>query len=311
MKKLLFFASAAIALVSTSCQSPEDSTASTSCSTYNFITKTDGSVVSVYPCVYSVNFNFTQSTVALANESMNVGGSETTTFATVNMPLFVGSFGYQGDGYCANGYYEVIRFSSKDAGSTKVGAVKELSGSINSTAYYSTEYIPEVGNQSFPYNSKYLIMKYNLGEDMLVRTFWPDALFCGKTVTTYTDKNGVAGSYETEGIGYRVVLDVSKKKASMVLYNAKFAEQSPLMTLVLKDLDLSFNANGYVISGTNVIPKTIEGSVLQDNPSFPINDITFTVSGDDLTQAQCSYTVAGRFHGSLMDASYLAEFRKR
>lgn len=311
MKKLLLFASAALALVATSCTSPEDTTSSTSCSTYNLITGKDGSVISVYPAVYSVNFNFTNSTIALSNESMNLGGSETTTFATVNMPLFVGSFGYQGDSYCEGGYYEVIRFSSQDAGSTKVGAIKELSGSINSTAYYCAGTIPEVGGQAVPYNSKYIIMKYNLGDDMLVRTFWPDAVFCGKTVTSFTDKNGVTGSYETEGIGYRVVLDVSKKKASMVLYNAKFAEQSPQMTLVLKNLDVAFNAGGYVISGTNVIPNTIEGAALQENPSFPFNDITFTVNGDDLTQAECTYTVAGRFHGVLTGASYLAEFRKR
>ena len=109
---------------------------------------------------------------------------------------------------------------------------------------------------------------------------------------------GDPSSYmSTMEIGYRVKFDIKNKKAHVVMYNVQFNPHMPKMEcLILPDLDVDFNNNGYAIEAENISPLYIEGGKLMENPSFPFTTFKFTAE-TNMVEANCEFTVAGRFEG--------------
>lgn len=166
-------------------------------------------------------------------------------------------------------------------------------------------------NWANPINSSAVILNCQLGSTYRVRTFWEDAVFYGNTNTDFTDKNGNPGSFSTINPVFRIKMYFKKDeltgapgyKASVMIYNAKFAEQQPvtIKMMILENLSLEFTNEGYVVKGNNIVPKAIMGenasSTLMPYPTFMFDFIEMTSTGD-LTTAKAKFSVAGgRYNG--------------
>lgn len=127
--------------------------------------------------------------------------------------------------------------------------------------------------------SPLIVSNYKLGNEYMVRTFICDAFYTGDTTTSYMF-NGVLGTNSSKTTIYRVIMDIQKKKAGIVLYNAKFsaAPQEPVKEAIyLPDLDIKITTNGYEITGTDIVPLVPEGTSYFPNPDgvTPMPSYTF------------------------------------
>ena len=143
------------------------------------------------------------------------------------------------------------------------------------------------------------VLKYNIGNEYTVRTFCRDAYYAGTTTTHYTDKDGNAGSFENKEIVYRAVINVEKMTADVVIYNAQFAPQQPqkITAMVLKALPVETMANGYRITGEDIIPEVVEGAATTPNPNYPFKKFSMTTTSDNLDQVAMEFNVGDRYHG--------------
>lgn len=135
-----------------------------------------------------------------------------------------------------------------------------------------------------------------------VASFPREAYYTGSTSTTYP-----GGENKSNDIAYRVILDMEKSKALMVIYGAKFAEAMPKLTFILRDLDFKAVRGGYTLTGENLVPETADGSLY---PNFAFDNIKFSTTNKNLTDASIEFSVAGRFTGSFK-GSYLINTDKQ
>lgn len=150
------------------------------------------------------------------------------------------------------------------------------------------------------------VMKYDIGDLYTVRTFSRDAYFCGTTSTFYPDAEGNLTNYENKNIIYRMVIDIDKLTADLVMYQAQFAPQAPVLSaIVLKGLNVKLTRSGFDISGTNIVPEVGEGNSTTPNPKYTFDSVQFHTASEDLSQATIRYTVGGRFSGSFTGAYLL------
>ncbi len=132
------------------------------------------------------------------------------------------------------------------------------------------EYIP--GTIFHPALSKnvspLVVSNYRLGNEYMVRTFICDAFYSGDTTTSYI-YDGQQSTNVSKNTVYRVIIDVQKSKAGIVIYKAKFSSSphEPLKEAIyLPDLDVKITSNGYVISGQDIVPLIPEGTSYYPNP---------------------------------------------
>lgn len=284
MKKQILFAAASAALLLASCDKEGTNTQTFTTQSLNYITEVSptgapSGEVSIEAGIYKFGLDYNNSTVSMSAE---------------NLPSKVGvtSFSTQALAASQNSLMNI----TVDTKSTLMSDVSVDNLTMAYSAYQvPQEYsdIPGIANQTIPYGGLYVVTRYTIGGNYLVRTIWPDMLFSGTTNTSF---NGT--TFENKGIGYRVILNSKDKKATLVIYDAQFAPQMQKMNLVLENLAVDFQPNGIVISGTNVIAKYAEGGQLQENPNFPFDDIRFVIHGTNLTEATVDFSVAGRFYGS-------------
>ncbi len=247
--------------------------------------------------VYKFTLKIPEYTIQLAADAMATPGGSTASFSTVEMNFATAYVSVD------DMSREVIAFGAEDAaeGGTKVSGLK---GYLTQAAYLPVgETVPGY-TVLVPSNSlHYAVMQYTLNDRWNVRTFWPDATFRGSTVTSYP---GMTDAYSTDGISYRVVMQLRdgaiSDKADVIFYNAKFAPNAPEITVVLKNLDLQFTENGYTVSGVDAIPYMVEAGALQETPRFKFNRFDMDVTGD-LTTAVIGYQVADVYTGSFTGVS--------
>lgn len=289
MKKTVLFALAVSVIAGMSSCNSEKNTVQTmtyNIPTYNLITSVDGTAApSVAQSVYKINFDLIAATASVATE-INVG-STPISFVTDPIKYTGGMYEWQ------NAYHEIIKIST-----IKDNNIYDLNCLISSMAYFPAALtgLPAI---TYPSGSKYLIMSYNVGSNTLVRTFWPDATFSGNTTTTYSDRTGTPKQFTSKEILYRVVMNITDKKATVILYDAKFAEEMPkaLDAIILKDLPLTFTNSGYRIDATNVIPEQWEGGTTTPNTTYVFDSFSLNVGGD-LTTTIIEYSVMhNAFHG--------------
>ncbi len=296
MKKTLLGALALSGLlfsgtVFTGCDStPKDSTATVTYLTCNLITPLDGGASYATKGLYSFNFNLSQWKVAFTTGDLQTNDKRYS-FVT-NETDYLQFTPYNGMVYYIKGF----------TGNVDNSATLPLKDSYmwitSNFYYYPSAIIPTYTHPSLVFNGEYiqpaLIGSYQVGEEFKVKTFMPDAFYAGTTHTTFPTMGGAEGTYENKDMYYRVLVDVVKNKADVMICNARFSnsEKEPLKAFVyLKDMDVTFGNGYYRITGADITPKLYEGGKFEDYPSFNIKSFDMTTTGADMTGAVMDYIV--------------------
>lgn len=310
MKKLFLGIAAVSMLAMTSCKEEESTnTVNYPVTTYNLVVDNEsGSAASVVASTYKFNYDLNSRKVTISTE-LAMSSLSSTSFITNSISYDGGVFTlYEKFSDLLNYSGEIINVKSDNAGSTGSQlAIRNLDCQLT-TFVYVPESIQGIKDVSFPYGYEYALMSYDLGDKYSVRTFWPDATFKGVTNTQYPYK-GENKTFSNEDMLYRVMLDLEKKTATVVMYNAKFAQEMPnaLSNIVLENLPVTIDAQGYSISATNIEPKVYGSGVATPYPNFTFDKFEMSTVGD-LTETTISYTVAGTYKGSF-SGSYCVKIK--
>lgn len=295
MKKTVIAALSAGLLVLGSCTSdPSDSTQNMAYPTMNLISSLQNDDVFVSQCTYKFFLNITKGKAVVSAENLTINNNNYS-FSSQESPYT--STAYVGGGWDVK--------------------VKDVAGFVGNEALNNTNFM--ISNLLYGYNEvsvpgfssamnaiPAVLAQFSIGDEWRIRSFQADAFYVGKTVTSYPGENGME-SFENDGMIYRIVIDTKENKANLAIYRAKFAPPAPeLSAVVLNDLTVEWNKNGYVIKGEDVIPQVPEGTGLTPYPGFIFNNFEFQTTNDALTSADITYTVAGRFQGKF-SGSYLVD----
>lgn len=134
------------------------------------------------------------------------------------------------------------------------------------------------------------LIQYEIPDVAMVKTIQREAYYAGNTDTTVSGGD----PFSSKSAVFRVILDIEKQKATVVVYNAKFNSQMPSLTFILRNLDIEYTHEGYNIKGENIIPEEVTGTPY---PNFPFTKFDFKATGKALSDTEIDFTVAGRFHG--------------
>ena len=288
MKKTLLGLMAATGLLFTACDTtPKDSTAQVTYGTFNLVNPLDGGEPTVAAAAYSFDFNLSQATVQINTSSLTCGSSKYYfTTDVVNYQQY-------------EPYYGLVYFMKGMTANVNNSSTLPLKNArfllTSNFAYAKPDWNPE--HPGVLYNGNYLapvvVASYQVGEDFTVKTFMTDSFYSGTTRTQYPKKDGGMETYENKDMYYRVLINIEKKTADVIMYKAKFSSSSdePEKKLVyLKDLKVNFGNGKYTITGENITPQLLEGGKLEDYPSFNV-DFDMTTTGPELVGAVMNYTV--------------------
>lgn len=314
MKKIFFFAAAGVLLALSSCDK-KDSFANKTIPFYSpaisILTDLNDGSVTVTDGYYYYDLD-----ISMTNTDSEMKG-------TVSSPELIAnntnlSFTTEPQKYVSTGYDAFFENAQgKVAGNSTLklkDAVFEAIDAYNEDNkyngyYYSLEDVGELTYKLKDPSPKITVARYFIGDDYRVNTFQDDTFFQGTTTTEYS-MMGTTANFETENILYRIIIDLENYKATAIMYNAKFSavEQEPTKTVIIKDLDVTFDANGVNVSGTNLIPfmySDLEG--MQEAPRWIINNFSFNTTGDYYIDGVIDYTVAGAYTGHF-EGSYIKNY---
>lgn len=315
MKKMLMVAAAACLIGLGSCNKDGENYQQFSLATYNYVSNTGLGQAIITPTLYSWTINYDNSTMTMVNTGVSVG-IQNVGVKVEGMKFQSALVEYEGRG---GSYFAGNSVSNGSAGNGMevTGVNYEITPLFNLppeqlsyTADASAGLIQPDLTYSYPGGAMktYTVLDYKIGTAARVRTFWPDLVMKGETVTSV---NGVSGSeFKSDQIVYRVKMDVDKNTATLVIYNAQFNSQMPKMSaLIIPGLRVRNLDSGIEIDGIDIKPLYIEGGRLMENPNFPFNTIHFA-SNDKLTGGTLDFTVAGRFTGSFTGKGVLTDESK-
>lgn len=293
--KTLLFGLAGIALFATSCNLESDDENNYLTNTYNccnLVIPADGDAFATNAS-YNLSFFFTSGTLSVSTSNLSLGYS--------NFSFSTSAMNSETLYYTVNNTLRDVTTFKDGVGGSNGFSVQNLNGYISSIVNVLGEGDP-VGDYPFvPYNS--LVMSYIANHDYTVKTFMPDAVYTGETTIRTV---GATDVFANSGIRYRVVFSSDLKKASIIFYNAKFADRMPVtINFVLKDLNVQFTKSGYVISapeGESVTPYLYEGNALTPAPNYQFTSFSFVNSSADLTEGSAMYTV------QIGNAQYIGSF---
>lgn len=310
MKKIIFGIAAFSMLTMNSCKDNDGtSTMSYPVSTYNLVTPYTGDTDPIVnAATYKFNFDLMAQTVAVSTE-LALSTSGVTSFVTNNI-------GYTGGLYQLNEAVaedvltpsgEIINIKANTAGTTNTSLDVTDFQCLLTVFPYIPPTVDGIEAVSCPYGYEYAVMSYNLGDRYQVRSFWPDVTFKGSTTTHYpygTENK----TFTNKDVLYRVKMDLEKKTATVIMYNALLAEEMPkaISNIVLKNLPVVFSNQGYSINAENVVPEVYEAGTATPNTRFVFNNFSLVVEGD-LTEAAISYKVANVYEGNFT-GSYIVKF---
>ncbi len=293
MKKLIFAAAGAALVSLASCSDNNSvSTMSIPVTTYSMITNlVDGGDPVVAGTLYKFNLDMMTGTATVGGE-LPLSTDNKVTFVTNNLTCAIGTYTFE------ESYREVIKMESMKAGtaSNKEDLIN-FKCDLTQLAYFPKK-IQGLPEFSYPTYLRYAVMNFNLGQNYLVRTFWPDMTFRGTTTTSYPASDGSLKTFTNKDVQYRIVMNLKEKKATVILYDVKLAEEMPqtISNIVLSNLDLGFSSSGIYVSGSNVVPSVYEGGVATPNSKYTFDSFQCDMTGD-LTTATMCYNVAGSYSG--------------
>ena len=308
MKKSLLLGIAAVAAISfSSCLKSEDDhyTNTSDIPAYNLFTPVSGEGTPfVGTAIYRYIVEWPAGTIKVQTNNMSLPGGTTGYFNTIPM-LYENKYVT-----VDNINREVNTFTSKTP--TESGMeISNLTGMVTQAVPFPPYSKDEDITPGYVWyvpvqNAFFVFMQYQYGSSWNVRTFWPDMTYAGATEASYSP---AAPPFVTDGIQYRIIMQRKENaitdKADLIIYNARFVPQmDPLASIIVKDLDLEFTADGYTVSGKNNVPYLVEDGELQEYPSRIFNDFEAKVSGD-LTEISMNYTVAGVFKGTFQGSCLL------
>lgn len=311
MKKLLFSAVALAAVLSlSSCSNDSEGSAvlTTPILAYNLYTPLgqDGQV-SVSPVRYSFITTYPEATITVSTDNMSIPNGTIGSFTTVPMSYTTKSVEMD-DKYSR----EILTFSNADP--HNIGAEITNLSCVLTQAVYSFDDITVPGySRLVPGRTlHYVVMQYDLNKTWRVRTFWPDMTFVG---STYMGDAVASAPDENKDMAYRVIMAQEKGalsgKADVILYNASFEKDAaPVEVMVLKNLEVKFDVNGYVVSGNNITVQTVQKiddkDSLVDNPGYKFNKFSLRCSGN-MTGATADYELNGTLKGNFTGTSALLQ----
>ncbi len=306
MKKYLAIPLCAVALGS-SCSKEAVNTASEVVSTYNYVAHVDVNDPSepvITKGSYRFGFDYINNMVSIASDMVDLGENQEVAFSTEQFKFTVAPvFGFGTNPEKVDYVYHGFdQFPGKANNGMQITDLRfELSPILYTPPEltYTKDPTSPLPQPDLSYKARQGSapkIRYVLGDEYQIYTFWPDLYYCG---VTDTEVMGVADSeYKSQDVGYRLKFDIKNKKAQVVLYNVKFNEQMPAMEcLILPNLDVQFTNNGYIVEAANVNPLYIEGGKIMENPRFPFTTFKFVAEGN-MVEGYCDFTVAGRFHGA-------------
>lgn len=325
MKRLTFGLIAMAGLLCTSCDMGTKDTTQTwpSIIVCNLVTPLDGEACAASASIYNVDFNWTKQTVTLdAGFSYK---SANYTFSAENMPLTTtedGSLYMKGFSanvnnqptlqlsnanlmFLTNFVYPYSEFPDPDDPNNKDKTFK-----LNAFYPNAQGYIPNAWGAYEKYGDPVagvlytptatatgagmmVVGGYQVGQDFQVNTFTTDCTYEGITTTSYPGMGGMQ-SYTSKTIYYRIVLDITEKKACVVMYNAKFSNVAaePAKPIVyLKGLDITWGNGKYEVSGENLVPQIILDNKLESYPAFTFKSFKMETVGSAMVDAHITYEV--------------------
>ena len=141
-----------------------------------------------------------------------------------------------------------------------------------------------------------VVMECEIGDKYKLRTFPLIAGYKGTSMTSFA-MGGKEQTYMSDVTLYAVAIDPNTNKAEIGLYNAKFAEPMPQLTMYLQGLNVEYTEDGYEISAPaeGVVP--LVGNDLVPYPDYIFNNFNLECEGDKLTSIDVEFQVAGKFNG--------------
>lgn len=296
MKKLTF-GILSIALLSLGACNNEvaDYTQSVKYTTVNLITPLDGGESYATEGSYTFDLNHTQGNGTISTSSLKINNKDYTfTTDTVRMLNYTVQQGV------------LVRFQNVKGYLDRNTSMPLTDANFDITSLF---YIPAIelpGYRQWQEYMPYIIAQYKAG-DWYVATMQKDATFIGKTTTGYVDSNGTEQKYENSDMYYRLIIDIEKNKADLLIYKPKFASVAPELTGIrLKDLDVKYGYGSFSVEAENVVPGVAEGNDWTDNSKYVFNKLNITTTNKELTEISIDYTVAGAFKGSFKGSCVLA-----
>lgn len=248
----------------------------------------EGEVSVQKDCKYSFVFDFVNNEVAISTADLQLGGSK----ASFTTEPFDFKLLYYGNKriYTFNGGEGTLAGGGTQAGKE----VKDFKGVFSEEFFlfvYDYGFYPASSRMYMP------LLSYKAG-DYTVKTFASDSYFAGTTTTTYPGKDGMQ-SFNSDDAIYRIIFSEDLKTADVVIYDIKFAQEmpNPLKMVVLENVEVKYSANGYSISGENIMPKYLEGDGLTDYPERVFDSFHFETVAGDMANGKCEYVCAKVFKG--------------
>lgn len=298
MKKLTLGLFSAFLLALGACSSDVDDTTQTvAYSTVNLVTPLNGGESFASKGTYKFFLNLSKGYASVSTANLMID-NKAHFFQTDTV-----AYGYAG----GNGLLIRMQNLKGNLDNDKSMPLANTIFDITSYYYVPTLAIPSYQQMPDPY--PYIIGQYTAG-NWQVATFQADCSYLGKTTTSYYDQNGVIQSFENKDMLYRVIVDIDKKTADIIIYNAKFAAPAPtLSAILLKDLAVTYGSGTYSIEGKDVVPSVIEGTSWQENPRFVFNSFKLFTLNKEMTQVDMDFEVAGVYHGNFV-GSYIVQESK-
>ena len=303
MKKMLLLAGICLALVS--CKNDEndipDNGIKSECKVSCLLT-TKGENPQSFP-VYNVPFvfkyEFVNNTMTLSTDMLSLSLNNKLSFESEAVKFTGASY--------AEG--KALKFEVPSI-NTKMNGVYDSSYNITNLECLLTDiyFCPDSWRNNNPRPlGDMVIMECEIGDKYILRTFPLIAGYRGTSATSFA-MGGQEQSYMSDVTLYAVAIDSNKNTAEVGLYNAKFAEQMPQLTMYLRGLSVEYTAEGYKISAPEegVIP--LVGNDLIPYPDYIFNNFELECEGEKLTEINVNFKVAGkfngRFNGSLSSVMY-------
>lgn len=315
MKKILFIGGISLLLGLSSClkEGKNEITQTLYTSSLNIITNEETGEVVVSPGLYY--YDLTVSSLTGTVSSTNL------IFNNTNMDFTTPEVTYKTSGseiYFANPGGTVLTNMSLTLNNSQFVALNYLPKEYYETSYgyyinnsFAGDYTYNI-NPTFNPNTIKTVGRFFLGDNYRVNIYQADTFFRGKTTTTYPSQEGI-DTFETTEITYRFILDMEKKTAVMVIYNAKFSNTNEPWknAIIVEGLEYVITKDGVSITGENLVPYLAEGNSTTPFERFVFNNIDFHTTDDLYTQCELDFKVAGvftgHFEGSYLKSYYLQE----